>query len=384
MANSYAANHVRVNAESLQQFTESCFLAEGFAADDAKLATEVLLWASLRGVDTHGVRNLKRYYVDAAGGVGQRDGVILPDAQLTVDREDETTIAFNANGGLGLSMSVRAMRRTIAKAAEQGVAVATVRNSTHFGPAGYYAHMALEHDMIGFASTGYLFPLGQPKSVLPFGGLLPMLSTNPIAMACPAAEQADFVFDAATSVVPVNRVELIEEAGVPLPTDWARDDQHRPTADPDAVHGVNPLGGGVEYGGHKGFGFAMAAWIMTSLLAGGWRTDPPADRILGRKETTPEGYAQQGVGHCFAAIRIDRFADVEHFKQGMDAAIVALNRSPAAPGFEQVFVAGQRAAASEQERRRDGVPIAPSTLAEFRQLSEKFQVPLPTIESESP
>lgn len=368
--------YVRIPHDTLYQFARQCFLADGFPEEDATMGADVLIWASLRGVDTHGVRNLKRYYVDAAeGGVGQRDGVILPDAVMTVDREDETSVAFNANSALGLSASVRAMRATIEKARQHGVAVATVRGSTHFGPAGYYANMAVEHDMIGFASTAYLFPLGQEKAVLPFGGLLPMLSTNPIAMACPSGGEADFVLDTATSVVPVNRIEMYEEQGKPLPENWARDEHNNPTSDPQAVAGVNPLGGAVEYGGYKGYGFALGSWIMTSLLSGGWRESPPPHTILGRKETTSEGYAQEGVGHCFAAMRIDRFTDVEDFKRGMDSMIRSLNRSPAADGFGEVLTPGQKALRTEQERREQGIPIAPSTLGELRELSAKFGLP---------
>src|SRR4051812_4841513 len=186
--------HTRIAVDRLREFSIAVFEAAGAPRNHAVRATDVLLWASLRGVDTHGIRNLKRYYLDASG-VGRRDGKIHFDAELTVDHESPTTAAFNANGGLALSLSVQAMDVAIRKAKESGIGLTTVRNSTHFGAAGYYAWMAVPHDMIGFASCGYLFPHGQTKSVLPFGGLLPMLSTNPIAMACPAGKQPPFVFD---------------------------------------------------------------------------------------------------------------------------------------------------------------------------------------------
>src|SRR5688572_10807191 len=155
--------HERVSAERLRRFSIAVFEAAGVPREHAVRATDVLIWASLRGVDTHGIRNLKRYYLDALG-VGRRDGKIAFNAELTLDHESPTTAAFNANGGLALSLSVQAMERAIEKAREMGVGVATVRNSTHFGAAGYYAWMAVKHDMIGFASCGYLFPHGQKKS----------------------------------------------------------------------------------------------------------------------------------------------------------------------------------------------------------------------------
>jgi L-2-hydroxycarboxylate dehydrogenase (NAD+) len=140
-----------ISADDLRDFTRQAFEAAGISSEDAELATDVLLWASLRGVDTHGIRNLKRYYIDSSGGVGRRDGVILPNAKLTSEHDSPTTAVLNANGGLGLAVGVKAMNLAIEKAREQGIGMVTVRNSTHFGAAGYYANMAAEQDMLGFA-----------------------------------------------------------------------------------------------------------------------------------------------------------------------------------------------------------------------------------------
>lgn len=365
----------RIAADRLRKFSRNVFEAAGAPPEHAKRATDVLIWASLRGVDTHGIRNLKRYYVDASG-VGRRDGQIAMDAELTLDHESPTMAAFDANSGLALSLSVQAMECAIGKARESGVGVVTMRNSTHFGPAGYYAWMAVEHDMIGFASCGYLFPHGQTKSVLPFGGLLPMLSTNPIAMACPAGEFPPFVLDMATSIVPVNRVELYEEEGRPVPSDWALDVDQQPTTKPETVHSVMPLGGATTFGGHKGYGMAVASWILTGLLSGAWRTDVDRDRVLGDKPEPKFGFAQEGIAHSFAAIRLDQFGDPLAFRQGMDAMIRAINESPAAEGFEHVLVAGQGEHATEQERRREGIPVNPTTMAALQSLADEYDIPL--------
>lgn len=368
-------NYERIEVERLRRFSIAIFEAAGAPHDHAVRATDVLLWASLRGVDTHGIRNLKRYYLDAAG-VGRRDGRIAFDAELTLDRESPTTAAFNANGGLALSLSVQAMEYAIGKARDSGLGLVTVRNSTHFGPAGYYAWMAVAHDMIGFASCGYLFPHEQPKAVLPFGGLWPMLSTNPIAMACPADKLPPFVLDMSTSIVPVNRIELYEEEDREVPTDWALDADRRPTTKPSVVHSVVPLGGATSFGGHKGYGLALASWILTSLLSGAWRTDVERDRILGTNPEPKNGYAQEGIGHCFAAVRLDQFGDPRAFRQGMDAMIQAMNDSPPAEGFEKVLVPGQDGFATEQERRRLGIPINPATMAGLQSLSAQYNIPL--------
>ncbi|MBC8355976.1 MAG: Ldh family oxidoreductase [Planctomycetes bacterium] len=365
----------RVAADRLRKFSIAVFEAAGAPRGHAERATDVLIWASLRGVDTHGIRNLKRYYLDASG-VGRRDGKIELDAELTLDHESPTTAAFNAHSGLALSLSVQAMECAIEKARESGVGVVTVRNSTHFGAAGYYASMAVEHDMLGFASCGYLFPHGQAKSVLPFGGILPMLSTNPLAMACPADKMPPYVLDMSTSIVPVNRIELYEEEAKPVPSDWALDTNGDPTAKADQVHSVNPLGGAITFGGHKGYGLAIASWILTGLLSGAWRTDAERARVLGDTPERKHGFSQEGIAHSFAAIRIDQFGDPQVFRRGMDAMIHAINDSPPAEGFEQVQVPGQGAHATEQERRREGIPINAATMAALRSLAEEYGVPL--------
>lgn len=367
--------HQRIPADRLRRFSSAVFEAAGAPHDHAVRAADVLIWASLRGVDTHGIRNLKRYYLDASG-VGRRDGKIVLDAELTLEQESPTTAAFDAHSGLALSLSVQAMECAIQKAREAGVGVVTVRNSTHFGPAGYYAWMAVEHDMLGFAACGYLFPHGQTKSVLPFGGLMPMLSTNPLAMACPADKLPPFVLDMATSVVPVNRVELHEEEGLPVPSDWALDAERQPTTNPDRVHSVVPLGGATTFGGHKGYGMALAGWILTSLISGAWRTDADRDRVLGEKPDPVHGFAQEGIGHCFAAVRLDQFGDPQMFRQGMDAMIRAMNESPPAPGFERVLVPGQGADATQQDRLKHGIPVNEATMIALQSLAAQYGVPL--------
>ena len=364
-----------ISAQNLRTFTQNIFLAAGFCAADAQHATDVLVWASLRGVDTHGIRNLKRYYIECAS-IGWRDGMIIPDAQLSTEHESDVSAALNANGGLGLSAGVSAMQLAIDKASEHGVGIVTVRNSTHFGAAGYYAQMAVEHDMLGFASTGYFFPHGQEKAVVPFGGLLPMLSTNPLAMACPGHECPPFVLDMSTSVVPVNRIEMLQELGKSIPLGWAFDKNHQSATDPGSVHKVVPLGGGTEFGGHKGYGLALAGWILTGLLSGAWRTTPQPDRVLGISPETKNGFAQEGIGHIFAAVRLDQFGDPELMKRGLDSMTKTLNESPPAEGFQRVLVPGQMEHETEQQRTKAGIPLPEATLAELQSLAEQFDVPL--------
>ncbi|MFT7641302.1 MAG: LDH2 family malate/lactate/ureidoglycolate dehydrogenase [Pirellulaceae bacterium] len=175
---------------------------------------------------------------------------------------------------------------------------------------------------------------------------------------------------------PVNRIELYEEEGRPVPSDWALDADRQPTTKPDEVHGVVPLGGATTFGGHKGYGMALASWILTGLLSGAWRTDVAKERILGDTAEPKHGFAQEGIAHCFAAIRLDQFGDPQMFRQGMDAMIQAVNDSPPTAGFPQVQVPGQGADATQQERLREGIPINEATMAALHALEEEYGIRL--------
>lgn len=362
---------IRVSASKLRDFTREVFLRFGLPADDADAATDVLMYASLRGVDTHGVRNLKRYYID-----GLTDGTINPTARYRVLTETPVTATVDGDGGLGLVTAYRAMDLAIEKAGASGVGIVTVRDSQHFGAAGYFAHRAVAYDMIGMCGNGYFFHRGQETAVLPFGGALPMLSTNPLAMACPSQSLPAFVLDMSTSVVPVNRIELMQELGRSLPPGWGLDGDGEETTDPAAVKKVLPLGGDGLLGGHKGFGLALAVQILTGVLSGAWKRDPNVGRVLGDKPEPTDGYGQEGVGHIFAAIRIDAFGSTDAFKEGMDAMIATLNAAPSAPGHERVVSPGQIEHETEQKRLRDGIPLNAPTVEDLTALAERFELPL--------
>lgn len=364
----------RINVDDLQEFAQQTFLRIGLSDEDAAAATDVLLWASLRGVDTHGVRNLKRYYID-----GLTDGTIRRDAEYRVVHETPIAATIDGDGGLGLATAHRAMDLAISKARETGVGIVTVRKSHHFGAAGYFAHRAVAHDMIGLCANGYFFANGQPTAVVPFGGLLPMLSTNPLAMAAPAGSTPPFVLDMSTSVVPVNRLELMQELGRAIPPGWGHDASDEPTTDPAAVKKLLPLGGPDVLGGHKGFGMALAVQILTGVLSGAWKRDPDVSRVLGDDSAPKDGFGQEGVGHVFAAARIDAFGSVDAFKQGMDAMTTTLNQSPAAPGRDRVVIPGQIEHETEQLRRRDGIPLNEPTVVDLRALADRFELPLPLV-----
>jgi LDH2 family malate/lactate/ureidoglycolate dehydrogenase len=175
--------------------------------------------------------------------------------------------------------------------------------------------------------------------------------------------------------VPVNRIEMLATAARSIPIGWALDAEHQPTTDPASVAKMVPLGGSQSWGGHKGFGLSIAVWILSGLLSGGWRSNPQPDRVLGGAGETQHGFGQEGIGHAFAAIRLDQFGDPAAIKRGLDAMILAFNESPPVPGFDRVLVPGQIEFETQQQRRRTGIPIAQTTLAELQSLAEQFQIP---------
>ena len=361
----------RASHTFLRQFAAAVFENLNVPADHARRGADTLVDTSLRGVDTHGIRNLKRYYVDDI-----ERGLIDPSAGLTTEGSTPVSDSQNANGGLGISLATHSMETAITKAHESGVGLVTVRNANHFGAAGQFASMALEHDMIGVASTGCFFPHGQSFAVLPFGGLIAMLSTNPIALAAPAGDLPPFLLDMSTAIAPCNRIERWQELGREIPDGWAKDPEGNWTSDPERAKQLIPLGGLGLLGGHKGYGLSLAVQIMTCVLSGGWRQDPDVGAILGDNPRPFDGYGQERMGQFFAAIRIDQFAEPDVFKARLQTMIRALNESPAVDGADQVLVPGQLEAACWSERMRDGIPLPPSTLADFRALSERFHLPL--------
>jgi L-2-hydroxycarboxylate dehydrogenase (NAD+) len=228
---------------------------------DALIAADVLLSADARGVDSHGIVRLSSYY-----GSRLRKSLINPLSPITILRETATSLAVDGGNGLGHPVSFKTMNLCIQKAQEAGMAMATVRGSNHYGIAGYYAMMALPHDMIGisFTNSGPL--------VAPTYGKKAMLGTNPIAVAVPALNAKPFVLDMATSIVPIGRVAVYQKEGKPIPAGWGIDKNGAITENPvEVISGgaLMPLGGPAIMRGYKGYGLALMVDIFSGVLSGG-------------------------------------------------------------------------------------------------------------------
>jgi LDH2 family malate/lactate/ureidoglycolate dehydrogenase len=220
--------------------------------------------------------------------------------------------------------------------------------------------------MIGISMTGMLWAEGSTIGVAPIFGKTPMLSTNPIAVACPTGVGPAFLLDIATSIVPMNRVMLYHETGRTLPAGWAMDANGQPTTDPAMARQLYPLGGSREMGGHKGYGLALLVEILCALLSGGW--DPSAD--------ADGAYRQQGDAHFFGAIRVDAFRPVADFKAGMDAMLDTLHQVEPVDPQQRVLTPGEPEQMARRARLQDGIPLPPNVVADLTALSETYGVAL--------
>ncbi|MBO3272940.1 Ldh family oxidoreductase [Hymenobacter defluvii] len=343
-------------------FTENVFRSMGCPQADATLATESLLAADLRGVDSHGVARLIGYVrLWEAGRIN-------PTPRVGVTYETPSTAVVDGDGGLGLVVAPKAMEVAIEKARVAGTGWVSVRNSNHFGIAGYHAMKALAHDMIGLAMTN-ASPL-----VAPTHSLDRLLGTNPIAVAIPAAEQPDFVADFATTTAANGKLEILQRKNQPAPTGWIQDKDGNVSTNPNELKdggALQPLGG--ETGSHKGYCLGSVVDIFSAVLSGAnygpWV--PPFVAFL-QPPVDPVG---QGIGHFFGAMRVDAFRPADEFKAHMDNWISTFRNARAVPG-QQVLIPGDPERESSTKRLLEGIPLLDPVVKDLETVGQKFGITL--------
>ena len=362
-------DQVRIRAEALEEFCRRVLEGAGYLEEDARIAAEVLVAADLRGIESHGVARLRRFYVD-----WMREGMINPRPKVQVVAEMPATAVIDADAGLGHPTAYRAMEMAIKKAGNMGAGFVAVRNSNHFGIAGYYAMMALDHDCIGLCMTN------THTLMVPTHGRDPMLGTNPIAVAIPAGAEPAFVLDMATTVAPLGKLEVYSRQDKAIPLGWATDEQGIPTTEPGDVlrnfaslsgGGLLPLGGaGEKLGGHKGYGLALWVEIFSALLSGAFY----ADQVY---PTTEDGKPLPSqLGHFFGAWRVDAFRPLDAFEPAMDDLQRRIKGSRTASGQDRVYVAGEKEYEEADRRQKDGIPLSPAVAADLNALALEFGLPL--------
>jgi L-2-hydroxycarboxylate dehydrogenase (NAD+) len=351
-------------SERLHEFTARVFKHFGVPPDDANLAADVLAASDLRGVDTHGVARLHTY-VDMF-----KLGRINPRANLRVVRELAGTATVDGDNGLGLIIGPRANEIAIAKALAVGSGWVSVRNTNHFGMAGYYPLQALKHDLIGWAMTN------STKLVAPLWGAERMLGTNPMAVAFPGLEEPPIVIDMATSATAYGKIEMAMRAGKPIPEGWAIDRDGQPATRPEQMidgGAMLPLGGTRDHGGHKGFCLAAMVDILSCVLSGAnWGPFAPPFAL---RQEIPERSVGKGIGHFFGALRIDGFIDPIEFKRQIDEWVRVFRATKPRPGTPGVVMPGDPERLAEAERRVTGVPLSPAVVADLRNIAAHTGIP---------
>jgi L-2-hydroxycarboxylate dehydrogenase (NAD+) len=359
----------RVSHTVLKEFVARILAKMGVPDGDAEATADVLVSANLRGIDSHGVARTRRYVQ------GLRDGVMLARPEIQVVRETAVTALVDGGAGLGQVVGVRAMRMAMEKALEAGVGFVAVRNSNHYGIAGYYSMMALEEDLIGISMTNAA-PL-----VVPTFGKDAVLGTNPMSVAVPTGGERPFVLDMATSIVTRGKLEEYERREKPLIEGWATDKEGVPTSNASQVlrnmkersgGGILPLGGaGEEQGGHKGYGLALLVDILCGVL-------PGAGYATGVYPVDGAGHAlPSDIGHFFGALRVDAFRPLGEFRDSMDDIVRMLRSSAKALGRERIFVHGEKEWEIADERRSNGIPVHPKVANDLRALGDELGVPCP-------
>ncbi len=346
--------YARVDEATLRGYTAAILRGAGMSADDAGVAAAVLTTSDARGIESHGVARLPQYVklIDA--------GVLDPAAVPTIERESAVTALVDGRNGMGQVAGDVAMRLAIVKARDHDVGVVAVRNSNHFGIAGYYAMLALEHDLIGLALTN------SSPLVAPTGGRRAMVGTNPIAVAVPTDNGRPFVLDMATSTVPVGRLEVYARKGLPLRPGWAVDPAGDETLDATAgrAGALLPLGGTVDTGGYKGYGLGVLVDLLTGVLAGGLY----GPLISGLWDAT----APSDLGHFFLALNPAAFGPRDRFHERARDLLRRLKESERAPGVDEILVAGEKELRAVEDARRHGVRLYYTVARALDDLGQRF------------
>ena len=351
----------------LETFMKDALVAAGVPAADAAIVADVLIESDKRGIDSHGIGRLKPIYIDRI-----RDGILNPVTHVQVVRDRKTATVLDGQNGMGHVVARQAMAMAIAKAKAHGMGMSVVRNSTHYGIAGYYALMATQAGMIGITGTN-----ARP-SIAPTFGVENMLGTNPLTVGLPTDEDFPFVLDCATSVTQRGKIEHYERIGKVLPPGWVIDEQGETCTDAaqvlkDLTQGkaaLAPLGGiGEETAGFKGFGYATVVEVLSAALQ-----DNPYLKMLNGLDPSG-GKIPIPIGHFFIAIDIEEFIELDRFKAISGGIMRELRASRKAPGEEQIFTAGEKEHLAWQVRKVKGCPVPAALRKDMETLRTWYGLP---------
>ena len=351
----------QLDTEKARNFCQALFQAYGFKEDESETITDILLRADLYGIESHGVQRLVRYNEEITSGQ------VDIGAKTEIVHETAISACIEANKVMGQLAASQAMKLAIEKAKKSGCGMITVRNSNHYGIAGYYAEMASAEDLIGVCMTN------TEAICVPTFGCEAMTGTNAIALSMPA-DPVPFSYDASTTVVPRGKLEVYRKNGQPLPDLWAMDKEGNPCTDAAEVidniiakagGGIAPLGGvGVLHGGHKGYGLSVIVDLFSAVISGGLTSNH-----VNRKP------AHTGICHYFMALDYGIFGDKRSIKENMSNFLQEIRDSKKAKGHSRIYTHGEMEAELMAQRKKTQIPVNEKTLEEMIKIAKNLKLP---------
>jgi L-2-hydroxycarboxylate dehydrogenase (NAD+) len=339
-------SNILIPVQKLKDFMHESLTAVGVPPEDSDVVVDVLIASDLRGIESHGIGRLKMY-IDRI-----KDGRQKATTNFEILKESPGTALIDGHHGMGHVISYKAMGLALEKAEKVGIAAVSVRNSTHFGIAGYYPKMAIKKGMAGLAFTN-----ARP-SISPTFGHDPLLGTNPIAFGVPTDEDCPFLLDMATSITQRGKIEVADRKQIPVPEGWAIDKDGNTVTDPtkllklfgEKAASLLPLGGATEeLAGYKGFGLAVMVEILSSAFSGGpfgW------DLVGFDKDGNKIPFS---LGHFFMAINISHFMDLDEFKTIVGNIIRSMRESGKLPKADRIWTAGEKEFDNEKRFPKIGI-----------------------------
>ncbi len=357
-------NRSYIGWEQLENFMIDAFVGYGVPREDAAVCADVLLEAERRGIDSHGCNRLKPIYLDRI-----ERGTLLPVTEYEILKETPTTILADAHDGMGMVASRRMMDALIEKARTYGMAGGAIRNSTHYGIAGYWALMAAKAGMVGMTGTN-----ARP-SIAPTFGVENMMGTNPLTIAIPTDEEFPFCIDCATSIVQRGKIEVYAREGKDTPAGMVVSRDGSALTDSqqileDLVNGaaaLAPLGGiGEEMAGYKGYGYAAAIEILSAAFSGG-------NFMKALTGVAPDGSPRMyHLGHFFFVVDPDAFIGQESFRKTAGEICRQLRASKKAAGHDRIYTAGEKEYLAWLDRKDKGVPVGSSVQKDILDIRDKL------------
>lgn len=357
---------VRVPVKDLVEFMEKALEAMGIPVEDAKIIADVVITSDLWGIASHGIAHLKMYHERIKAGLQ------LPVTRWSVVKDTPTTAVVDGGNGMGMVVGYNAMKIAIEKARQYGIGAVAVRNSSHYGVAGYYPRMALNDGMVGLSMTN------AHPSIAPTFGVIPMLGTNPIAVAVPTDEAFPFLFDAATAVVTRGKIEVAARANKPIPAGWVISHDGTPVTDTSTLieqmnkneAALMPIGGmGEQMGGHKGYGLATIVEIFSAAFQNGAYLSELHD-------TDAQGNPHfLRIGHFFMAINVENFLPLAEFKKISGDMMRQLRGSQTAPDQARIYTAGEKEYYNTLYVLEHGVEITPGVQRGLKILVHELDLP---------